>query len=167
MKTYEFRKTKKIFSELWKKVISKKTFKIFDLDNFRPESFSIRTLDLEGCLSVSPLPNSRLALRDRIIQRGNLDAKSQDRISRVKWGLRNWDRKHENLNKFSLSSKFFNGVKWHKMETFSMEKMVKPLSNSPFMPLTTPPPPPPCKPGLDLQLCDRNLCSLRHVHLKH
>ena len=27
-----------------------------------------------------------------------------------------------------------NGIKWHKMETFSMEKMEKPLSNSPFMP---------------------------------
>ena len=27
-----------------------------------------------------------------------------------------------------------NGIKWHKMETFSMEKMEKPMSNSPFSP---------------------------------
>ena len=27
-----------------------------------------------------------------------------------------------------------NGIKWDKMETFSMEKMEKPLSNSPFSP---------------------------------
>ena len=27
-----------------------------------------------------------------------------------------------------------NGIKWHRMEIFSMEKMEKSLSNSPFMP---------------------------------
>ena len=27
-----------------------------------------------------------------------------------------------------------NGIKWHKMETFYMEKMEKPMSNSPFSP---------------------------------
>ena len=28
-----------------------------------------------------------------------------------------------------------NGIKWHKMETISMEKMEKPMSNSPFSPM--------------------------------
>ena len=38
-----------------------------------------------------------------------------------------------------------NGIKWDKMETFSMEKMEKPVGNSPFSPFYAigPPPPPP------------------------